>query len=198
MGKRDKRVDAYIARQAEFAKPILTHLRSLVHDGCPDVEENIKWGVPAFEYKGPMCGMAAFKQHCTFGFWKHSLIVDGAPEKDAMGNFGRITSLKDLPSDKTLTGYDRKATELNDNGVKVERPRTAPKKPLPVPADFRAALKKSAAAKKHFDAFSPSHKREYIEWVTEAKTDATRERRLLTALEWIKEGKSRNWKYMPK
>jgi uncharacterized protein YdeI (YjbR/CyaY-like superfamily) len=198
MGKRDKRVDAYIAKSADFAKPILTHLRSLVHDACPDVEENIKWGMPAFEYKGPMCGMAAFKQHCTFGFWKHSLVVDNESEKTAMGSFGRIASLKDLPSDKTLTRYIRKATALNDNGVKIERTRPAPKKPLPLPADFRAALKKSAAAKKHFDAFAPSHKREYIEWVTEAKTDATRERRLLTALEWIGEGKSRNWKYMPK
>ncbi|HEY7496947.1 MAG TPA: YdeI/OmpD-associated family protein [Vicinamibacterales bacterium] len=198
MGKRDKRVDAYIAKSADFAKPILTHLRALVHAACPNVEENIKWGVPAFEYKGPMCGMAAFKQHCTFGFWKYSLLVDDAAAEDAMGNFGRIASLADLPSDRTLTGYIKKATVLNDNGVKVPRTPTAPKKPVVVPKDFAAALKKSAAAKKHFDAFSPSAKREYVEWVTEAKTDATRQKRLLTSVEWIKEGKSRNWKYMPK
>jgi uncharacterized protein YdeI (YjbR/CyaY-like superfamily) len=198
MSKKDERVDAYIAKSADFAKPILTHLRRLVHGACPEVEENIKWGVPAFEYKGPMCGMAAFKQHCTFGFWKYSLVVGKEVGDDAMGNFGRITALEDLPSARTLSGYIRKAAALNENGVKVPRkPSAASKKPLVVPKDFVLALKKNAAAKKHFDALSKSHKREYVEWVTEAKTDATRQRRLQTSVEWITEGKSRNWKYMP-
>ncbi len=198
MSKKDKRVDAYIARSADFAKPILRHLRSLVHTACPDVEEGIKWGMPAFDHKGMMCGMAAFKQHCTFGFWKSSLVLGPGAEDDAMGSFGRITSLKDLPSDRTLSGYIRKAAMLNEKGVKVERKPSAPKTPVAVPADFTGALKKNAAARTHFDALSPSHKREYVEWLTEARTDATRQKRLRTSLEWLEEGKSRNWKYMPK
>jgi uncharacterized protein YdeI (YjbR/CyaY-like superfamily) len=195
MGQTDPRIDKYIARAADFAKPILTHLRKVVHAACPDVEETMKWSAPHFDYKGMMCGMAAFKSHCAFGFWKGSLVLDGPRSGDAAGHFGRITSLGDLPPDRVIAGYVKKAAKLNDEGVRVARKPTAPKKPLPVPADFAAALKKKPAARKAFDAFSPSHRREYVEWVTEAKTDATRQKRMATAIGWLSEGKSRNWKY---
>ncbi len=197
MAAHDPRIDAYIAKSAEFAKPVLKHLRELVHAACPDVQETVKWQSPSFEYKGLLCGMAAFKEHCTFGFWKHELLL-GDRNGDAMGSFGRITSLNDLPSDRTLTGLIKKAAKLNEDGVKTPRKAAAPKAPLAVPAFLTSALKKNAAARKSFDAFSPSHKREYVEWLTDAKTDATRDKRLATALAWMAEGKSRNWKYMPR
>jgi hypothetical protein len=198
MGKKDPRIDAYIAKAPDFAKPILTHVRALVHTACPNVEETMKWSTPTFDYKGIMCGVAAFKQHCAVGFWKHRLVIgDGRAEKSA-GSLGRITSLDDLPSDRALMAYIKKAAKLNDDGVAVERERKAPKAPLKAPAYFTAALKKNAEARKTFDAFSPSQKREYVEWVTEAKTDATRDKRLATAVEWMAEGKVRNWKYVPK
>jgi hypothetical protein len=143
MATKDPRIDAYITKSADFAKPILKHLRKVVHDGCPDVVETIKWSMPHFDYKGVMAGMAAFKQHCAFGFWKADLIVgsDETREKSGMGSFGCIRSLADLPDEKTLIGYVRKAAALNDARVKAPG-RTQPKKrkPLPMPADFAAAL----------------------------------------------------------
>jgi uncharacterized protein YdeI (YjbR/CyaY-like superfamily) len=198
MSKKDPRVDAYIARSADFAKPILVHLRKLVHTACPDVQETMKWSFPHFDYKGMMCSMASFKSHCAFGFWKASLVMDGDASRDAMGHFGRITSFDDLPSDKAIVGYVKKAARLNDEGVKVATTPGPPRKPLSIPADFASALKKNATARKTFDALSPSHRREYIEWITEAKTDATRQKRLQTSLEWLGQGKVRNWKYVTK
>ena len=197
MGKRDPRVDAYIAKSADFAKPILTHIRAVVHEGCPEVEETLKWGMPHFDYKGMMCGMAAFKQHCTFGFWKGSLVLGGdKKDVDGMGQFGRIQKVSDLPPKKTLIGCIRKAKQLNDDGVAAPHLANRRKKPdIAMPAYFSAALKKNRKAQAAFDAFSPSHRREYLEWITEAKTEATREKRMETALEWIADGKSRNWKY---
>lgn len=195
MATTDKRVDAYIAKSADFAKPILTRIREIVHEACPDVEETIKWGMPAFDYKGMMCGMAAFKAHCTLGFWKGSLIFSDKRDMDGMGQFGRLTSVSDLPSKKELTGYIRKAMKLNEEGIKVDRQKKPRKPDIPVPADLRAALKKNKKANDAFESFTPSHRREYLEWITEAKTEATRERRLNSALEWMAEGKSRNWKY---
>jgi uncharacterized protein YdeI (YjbR/CyaY-like superfamily) len=197
MPRTDSRIDAYIARSPDFARPILKHLRKLVHAGCPDVEETIKWSAPHFDHKGIMCSMAAFKGHCAFGFWKHDLVMGGDGAREAMGSFGRITSLDDLPSDREIVGYVKKAAALNDEGVAVAR-RTAPKAPLRIPKDLAAGLKKHAEAGRQFDAFSPSQKRDYVEWITEAKTDATRAKRLATALGWIAEGKTRNWKYEPK
>ena len=197
MGTRDPRVDAYIARSADFARPILEHLRETVHAACPDVEETMKWSMPSFMYHGILCGMASFKQHCTFGFWKGSLILgeDGGKSLEAMGSFGRLTSVKDLPSKRELTGYIKRAMALNEQGVKAGKPKREPK-PAPVAPDyFLAALKKNRKARATFEAFSPSHQREYLEWIVEAKTDATREKRLAQALEWMAEGKSRNWKY---
>jgi uncharacterized protein YdeI (YjbR/CyaY-like superfamily) len=194
MAKKDPRVDSYIAKSADFAKPILNHLRQLVHQGCPDIEETIKWGLPAFEYHGILGGMAAFKAHCAFNLWKGSLL--GAKNRDAMGQFGRITSLSDLPKDSVLVGYVREAARMNAEGVKVQRQPKAPRKPLPTPPDLASALKKNAKARATFEGFSPSHKREYVEWITEAKTEETRKKRLGTAIDWMAEGKPRMWKYM--
>ncbi len=197
MGKKDPRVDAYIAKAGDFAKPILTRLRDAVHAACPDVEEAMKWSFPHFMYKGMLCSMASFKEHAAFGFWKGSLVV-GADSKnaEAMGQLGRLTAVSDLPSKPVLANYIRKAVALNDEGVKVARvARRAAPKPLRVPADLASALSKSKKAHAAFAGFSPSHKREYLEWITEAKSAETRARRLQTAIEWIAEGKSRNWKY---
>lgn len=197
MGKRDPRVDAYIARSSDFAKPILNHIRSVVHEACPEVQETVKWGAPFFDYQGVMCNMAAFKAHCAFGFWKGSLVLgNDVKDADAAGQFGRIEKVSDLPPKKVLMGYIRQAMKLNEDGVKPMRTKTGTKKPeLDVPDYLRAALKKDKTAQTAFDAFSPSHRREYIEWITDAKTEATRNKRMETALEWIAEGKSRNWKY---
>jgi len=200
MAARDPRIDAYIAKSAAFAQPILGHLREVVHAACPDVEETLKWSMPSFLYAGGiLCGMAAFKQHATFGFWKGRLIVpgDGASNESAMGQFGRITKLSDLPSKKVLAGYITQAMKLNEEGVK-DPARAKPDKPKPAPpapTDLAAALKKNRAAKTTWDAFSPSCKREYVDWITEAKREETRQRRVAQAVEWMGEGKQRNWKY---
>ncbi len=199
MGKRDDRIDAYIARSAEFARPILAHLREIVHTACPDVEETMKWSFPHFLYKGMMCSMAAFKEHCAFGFWKSSLIVEqgnGEIEK-AMGQFGRITRLSDLPSKKVLSGYVKQAMKLNDDGVKSpsrSKPKKAPAE-LIIPDDLASALRANATVSAVFEKFSPSHRREYVEWITEAKTPATRSRRIEQTVQLLAEGKSRYWKY---
>ena len=196
MGKKDARFDAYIKKAAPFAQPILTQLRQRIHAACPDVVETVKWGHPSFEYKGILCGMAAFKQHAAFGFWKHDLVVGkDAKSKEAMGSFGRITSLKDLPPAAKFAGLVKKAMELNDAGVKVVRDKTKKKKPISMHPDFAKALARDAKARAHFDAFSPSGQRDYMEWIVDAKQDATRERRIATAVAWIAQGKSRNWKY---
>jgi len=165
MGKRDPRVDVYIARAGDFAKPILTRLRDAVHTACPDVEEAMKWSFPHFLYKGMLCSMASFKEHAAFGFWKGSLILgDKSKNAEAMGQLGRLTSLSDLPPKGVLADYIKKAATLNDDGVKVPRvPKRAAPKALRVPADLAAALKKRKKAQATFAAFRPSHKREYIE-----------------------------------
>jgi uncharacterized protein YdeI (YjbR/CyaY-like superfamily) len=196
VARRDPRVDAYIANAADFAKPILEHIRAIVHEACPEVEETTKWSVPHFDYKGMMCGMAAFKQHCTFGFWKGSLVLGGDKrDVDGMGQFGKLQRVSDLPPKKVLVGYIKKAMQLNDEGIKPARAARVPKPELPVPGYLSTALGRNRKAKATFDGFSPSHRREYIEWITEAKSEATREKRLETALEWMAEGKPRNWKY---
>jgi uncharacterized protein YdeI (YjbR/CyaY-like superfamily) len=197
MGNRDRRIDAYIAKSAEFARPILVRLREIVHEGCPEVVETVKWSHPSFEYKGIFCGMAAFKQHCAFGFWKHELVVGDEPRmKEAMGSFGRLKSMEDLPSKALLLRYIKKAKQLNDDGVKVVRAKTRPKKSVPMHPKLKAALNKQKGALVNFEAFSPAQQREYLEWIAEAKAEATRERRIAQAVEWIAEGKLRNWKYM--
>lgn len=194
MAKKDKRIDAYIAQAPEFAKPILEQFRAAVHEGCPDVEEDIKWGGPFFLHQGILCGMAAFKAHCALIFWKARLVTGASNGRD--GPFARITSLAELPPRKVLVGDVKKAVEVNEN-----RTATAPRRKRAVaepdvPADLTAALGKNKKARTTFEAFSPSARREYVDWITEAKTDTTRQRRLAQALEWMAEGKQRNWKYM--
>jgi hypothetical protein len=190
-------VDVYIAKSADFARPILMRLRALMHKACPTVEETIKWGVPHFEYKGVFAGMAAFKQHAAFGFWKRRLMKDPAGffSKGESGMGGRkIRSLDELPSDTVLLGYIREAVALNEQGAKVPRS-TRKRPPVRVPAYLAAALKRNAKARRTFGNFSASQRREYVEWLTDAKQEATRERRLASAIEWMAEGKARNWKY---
>jgi uncharacterized protein YdeI (YjbR/CyaY-like superfamily) len=196
MGERNPKVDAYIAKSAEFARPILERLRDVVHAACPDVEEVIKWSAPHFDYRGPLCHMAAFKSHCAFGFWKAALVTPDDRNDEAMGNFGRIASLADLPPRRTIEGYIKKAMKLNEDGVKSVRPKsTEPKPPAELPDDLAAALAKNRKAKATYEAFSPSAKREYVEWVTEAKRAETRASRVAQAVEWMADGKQRNWKY---
>ena len=205
-GEKDLRIDDYIERRAAFAKPILIHLRKLVHKACPLTEESIKWGFPHFSYTGEMlCYMASFKQHCAFGFWKASLMKKNKAleitSRAAMGNFGKISELKDLPPDKEIVSLIKEAAELIDKGIKVKKqpkPESSGKDKIELPDYFKKQLHKNKKALETFIAFSPSHKREYLEWITEAKTEATRERRMATAIEWLSEGKSRNWKYIKK
>lgn len=197
MAHRDPRVDAYIERAAEFAQPILRHFREVVHEAAPQIEETLKWGVPHFEYEGIVCNMAAFKRHCAIGFWKGEFIV---PEQDsadheAWGQLVRITSLEDLPPDPVLAEYVREGVSLNEEGVPAPRSRRA-RQPVDVPDALRDALDRDPRARAAFDAFSPSQRREYSEWIAEAKRDETRARRVAQAVEWIAEGKPRNWKYM--
>ena len=199
MGSRDPRVDAYITRAAPFARPILAHVREVVHAACPDVEETLKWGTPAYMYHGILCMSAAFKAHATLGFWKGALIVDQQGRKfdKAMGNFGRLTEVKDLPSRRVLTSYVHQAMRLNAEGVTAPRKTAARRKaaPLRTPPDLGKALTRNARARATWEGFSPSHRKDYVEWITEAKRPETRERRLATTVEWLTEGKSRNWKY---
>ena len=195
MGKRDPKVDAYIRKAAPFAQPILADIRETVHEACPEVEEAMKWSFPHFLYKGMLCSMASFKAHAAFGFWKGSLVTGGPRSEDAMGHFGRITKRSDLPSKKALSALVKKAAALNDQGIKEPRAPKRPAAPVKTPALLTTAFKTNAKARTGYDAMSPSHKREYIEWITEPKSDETRSRRLAQALEWMAEGKSRNWKY---
>lgn len=202
MATKDPRIDEYISEAAAFAKPILRHIRKLVHTACPDVEETLKWRFPHFMRQGILCGMAAFKQHCALGFWKGSIIFGGdnasaQTNGEAMGQFGRITALSDLPADKVLLGYIKKAVQLNEGGLKrpvVARPKE--RKRVIVPPEFMAALKKHPQAKGVFKGFSYSHQKEYVEWITEAKREETRRRRMEKALEWLAQGKPRHWKYI--
>ncbi len=192
----DPRVDAYIGQSPAFAQPILTHLREVIHAACPNVEETMKWSRPHFEYKGLLCGMSAFKAHCGLGFWKGALMFPGMSEREAMGHFGRIESVSDLPSKTELALLVKRAMQLNEEGAKAPaRARPAAPRALAVPDFFQAALNARQAAQENFDAGSTSFKREYVDWITEAKTEPTRERRMAQAVEWIAEGKGRNWKY---
>ena len=197
MGTLDPRIDAYIAKSAEFAHPVLEHLRKSVHAACPAVEETMKWSMPFFRYNGrPLANMAAFKAHCAFGFWNRDAVLETGKNNDAMGQFGRIESLKGLPSKTELGKLVRKQMAVIDSGGSVMRkPRAEPRPAAKAPADLVAALKKNAKARKAFDAFPPSAQREYVDWIVEAKREDTRSKRLAQAVEWMAEGKRRNWKY---
>ncbi len=196
MGTRSKEVDAYIAKSRPFAQPILARLREDVHKHCPDVEECLKWGHPSFEYKGMLCGMAAFKQHATFGFWKHKLVVGDDPKADeAMGSFGCLRGVGDLPAKTKFAALMKKAVALNDDGVKLVREKYGPKPKIEMHPELKAALAKNKSATANFKAFTPGKQRDYLEWIAEAKQDATRTKRVKQAVEWIAEGKHRHWKY---
>lgn len=201
MATTDPRIDAYIANSATFAQPILEHLRAVVHAACPEVEETMKWSFPHFMYKGMMCSMASFKAHCAFSFWKAELLMAKDDViRDAMGHFGRIAGIKDLPPKKVLVAYIKLAMKLNDEGVAAPaRVKNATPRPLEIPDDLNAALDAAGPqVRTNFNSFSPSKQRDYADWLNEAKTEATRTRRREQAVEWIAEGKSRNWKYEAK
>ena len=201
MPVKDPRIDAYIAKAAPFAQPILKYIRRAVHQGCPAAEETLKWGHPAWTHQGILCMASAFKAHCALTFWQAGRLAEkhGQLSKQpgtGMGQFGRITSLKDLPSEARLIRLVKGAAELNEKGLGVKKKANRkPKPPLPVPDYLAAALKKSKKAAATFEGLSPSHRREYIEWITGAKAEATRLRRLKTAIEWLAQGKKLNWKY---
>lgn len=191
---RDPRVDAYIARKPEFARPILEHLRAAVHAACPDVEETIKWSSPFFLHRGELlCMMAAFKAHASFGFWKGDLVT--GTDMGAMGQFGRLASLADLPDDATLAALIRKAMVIAEAGTKVKRPLKHARPPVAPPEDLTAALAANAAAAATFAGFPEGQRREYVDWIADAKRPETRAKRLAQTIEWLTEGKRRNWKY---
>lgn len=199
MSLTDPRIDMYINKSESFAQPILRHIRRLVHKACPEVEETLKWGFPHFDHKGVMISMAAFKAHCTLNFWKAALIPGIAPvseDDSAMGQFGRITFINDLPDDEILLGYLREAKRLNDENIKVQqKSRELTVKELIVPECLVEALKENPLASETWDKFAYSHRKEYVSWITEAKTEATRDKRLATTIEWLAEGKTQLWKY---
>lgn len=201
----DKRVDQYIKKSSDFARPILFHFRKIVHKSCPQVQETIKWGFPHFDYMGTMCSMAAFKGHCAVTFWKASLMKDkqliiNAKSEKAMGHLGRITSLKDLPSDKKLTEYILEAMKLNKEGIKISAKTkvSGVQKKLVIPDYFMKILEKNKRALKTFNNISTSHKREYIDWIVEAKREDTRKRRISLTKQLLADGKSLHWKYQKK
>jgi uncharacterized protein YdeI (YjbR/CyaY-like superfamily) len=200
MPKKDERIDKYIEKAQPFAKSILLHIRELVHQACPDVEETWKWSFPHFDYKGMMCSMASFKQHCSFGFWKASLMKDteklfSIGDRDGMGHFGKMESLADLPTDDVMLAYIREACKLNDDDVKLPpKPKNEPKE-LIIPSVLLEALAKNDKAAATFEKFPYSCKKEYVEWISEAKTEPTRDKRTAQTIEWLAEGKRRNWKY---
>ncbi len=202
MGNKDKRIDDYISKSADFAKPVLNHLRDLVHAECPNVQETIKWGMPFFEYKGPLCNLASFKQHCAFGFWKAALMKDAKQMKEnnkgSMGVLGKLTSLSDLPPDSQIKSWIKEAAKLNADGVKAPDKKVKEKKEIEMPESFKQALSKNKKASAAYENFSPSHRHEYLEWITGAKTEETRNKRIEKTIEQLKESKSLNWKYMKK
>ena len=196
MATRSPEVDAYIAKAPEFARPILEKVRAAFHEGCPELVERLKWRVPSFEYEGMMGGMAAFKAHVAWGFWRQDEMEDphGVFQREGMLSGGKITKVAELPSRSVMVKYVKAAAKLNEAGPKKKAP-AKKKPPVQVPPDLAKALRTNRKALATFESFSPSHRREYIEWITEAKREDTRERRIATALEWLAEGKSRNWKY---
>jgi uncharacterized protein YdeI (YjbR/CyaY-like superfamily) len=195
VGTKDPRVDAYIEKSADFAKPILRHVRKVVHATCPDVEETLKWGAPFFVQGGIVCGLAAFKRHCGIVFWHYEADSWAGKNEQGRGECGKIRSLADLPSDSELKRCLKYAIKQNAAGVKKSRMNSKPKPKLAVPADLTEALKGNPKARTTFEKFPPGKRRDYLEWILEAKQPLTRVRRIETAIEWLAKGKSRNWKY---
>lgn len=198
MGTHDSRVDAYIAKSGAFARPILTRLRADIHAACPEVEETLKWSHPSFTWRGILCRVAAFTQHCSAGFWKEGLLKKegGKDVVAALERLGKLTSVADLPSGAAVKRCVKLAMRFNAEGMAAPKRPVKPKPPVPVPPDLKRALAGNRKARETFEEFSPSHRREYVEWITEAKQEATRLRRLETTIAWLEAGKPRNWKYM--
>ena len=195
MGALNPAVTAYIAKSAPFAKPIFERLRRLFHEACPEIEEKVKWSCPSFEYKGMVGGFAGFKAHAAFGFWRQDVLPDPEGLFKTRGAFGsHLTDVSQLPSDEVIRQYIKRAVALNEKGAPA-RFKSKPKPPLKTPAYVLAALRKNKKALETFNGFPPSHKREYVEWIVEAKQEETRKKRLATAIDWMAQGKSRNWKY---
>lgn len=193
---RDPRVDAYIARAQPFARPILEHMRERVHAVVPEVEETLKWSAPSFTIRGKiLLMMAAFKAHAALNFWRGQELRGDQADPDAMGQFGKLTSVKDLPPDKELDALIRKAAELTASAPAPRKAKHAPKPPPELHPEFAAALNAAPKAKAALDGFPPSAQRDYLEWISEAKQPATRAKRIATAVEWLGEGKRRHWKY---
>ncbi|MCA6066935.1 YdeI/OmpD-associated family protein [Chryseobacterium sp. RG1] len=197
------KVDEYIEKSQDFAQPILKHIREIVHEICPDTEETIKWKFPTFMYKGKiLCSMVSFKQYCSLGFWLHDEMktlknIETDVEKTNMFSLGKITKIGDLPSKPLLKEMILEAMELTDKGVTLKKASPS-KTETEVPDYFQNALQQNKKASEIFIKGSPSFRKEYINWLTEAKTEATRNKRMEQAIEWISEGKARNWKYMKK
>lgn len=194
----DPRIDAYIAKAAPFAQPILTHLRAAVHAAHPEFEETIKWGMPHFTYRGKnIVGLAAFKAHCAFAI--HGDGRQASDDNRAMGQYGKIAKMADLPGDNALKSKLIEAiARIDQVGSAVKKAPAVKRQPrpeLPIPPEFSAALSASPAAKVTLEAFAPSHRREYVEWISEAKRPETRDKRIAQAIEMLAEGKKRNWKY---
>lgn len=198
MGKRDKRIDTYIAKAAPFARPIMTTLRDLVHESCPDVVETIKWSRPAFDYGGSLCGMAAFKAHMTFSFWLQAEMKAQGTDAALLERLDRMESIDDLPTKRKIVSCIKQAMALNDAGLKLARPVATVTKPVVVPPELETALSKHRAARAAFDAMSPSHRREYCEWIADAKREATKVTRVEKTIAQLSEGKALNWKYETK
>lgn len=200
MAKKDPRVDAYIAEAAEFARPILKHLRKVIHQGCPEAVETIKWSCPFFDYHGLLCGFAAFKAHCSVFFWRDIDVDHYLPKTNTagagMGQFGKLTALADLPKDSVLLACVRSAVEQRTSPASKTKRARKPGKEVPVPPDLKKALATNAKAAETFKNFAPSHRREYLMWITDAKRPETRAQRLATTLQWLAEGKPQNWKYL--
>jgi uncharacterized protein YdeI (YjbR/CyaY-like superfamily) len=197
MAKKDPRIDAFINKSPDFTKPILQHLRDLIHSVCPQAEETIKWRMPAYTHHGILCMTPAFKAHCAVVFWHGSIrdALNQGKNKDAWGHLGKIGKLSHLPKDSVLIRAVKESMKLNESGKKKPTPRKSPKKSLPIPTDVKEALKKNKKAQAAFESFSPSHQKEYVQWITEAKRDETRQKRLKEMLRMLTEGKTLNWKY---
>ena len=200
MADDSKRVDEYIKNAPDFARPIMEKIRKAFHKGCPECEEAIKWGCPYFMYKGMLGGMASFKGHVSMGFWRSKEMDDpeklfdtGTGAKASMCN-AHFHNLKEVPTQKILAEYVKRAAKLQDTEAPKKKA-TKKKISTRIPADLAELFKKHKKAKTVFEGFAPSHKRDYIEWITEAKRDATRQKRLKTTIEWLSEGKQRHWKY---
>lgn len=203
MAKKDPRIDEYIKNAKPFAQPILKHLRKLIHEIVPEVEETVKWGMPAFEYKGPIFSMASFKEHCAFAFWKSPLMKDAELFRNnkgegGMGDLGKVKSVEDLPGDKLMKQYLLEAKRINDQGIKLEKKKPRSSEEPEIHPEFEKQLKKNKGAFSFFKSSSPSCRKEYINWINEAKRDETRNTRIATAVEWLSEGKGKNWKYEKK